>query len=78
MYLTLNLARVAVYLKDGVVLSKKEGGEWGLKNLPSEFHPIIIDALREYTGCADVIYDTKRAEEYADYMLNRILKSYDG
>ena len=78
MYLTLNLARVAAYLEDGVVFSKKEGGEWGLKNLPSEFHPVIKDALREYTESAEVIYDTKRAEEYADYMLNRILKSYDG
>ncbi len=31
MYLTLNLARVLAFLQDGSVLSKKEGGEWGLR-----------------------------------------------
>ena len=30
MYLILNPARVLVYLKDGLVLSKKEDGEWEL------------------------------------------------
>ena len=33
MYIILNLARVLAYIKGGLVLSKKEGGEWGLKNI---------------------------------------------
>lgn len=32
-YITLNLCRVLAYLKDGLCLSKKEGGEWGLAHL---------------------------------------------
>jgi streptomycin 3"-adenylyltransferase len=37
MYLILNLARVLAFMKDGLVLSKREGGEWGLKNLPEKY-----------------------------------------
>ncbi len=49
MYYTLNLTRVLAYKKEGLILSKKEGGEWGLKNLPEEFHPLIRKALEEYS-----------------------------
>ena len=48
MYLTLNLARVLAFLQDGSVLSKKEGGEWGLKNLPEKYHGLLREALSEY------------------------------
>ena len=72
MYLTLNLARVMAYRREGLVLSKKEGGEWGLKKLPEEFRPLISDALKEYTEGVGVIYDTELAREYARYMLDRI------
>lgn len=34
MYIILNLCRVLAYKKDNVILSKKEGGEWGLSNTP--------------------------------------------
>ncbi len=49
MYYTLNLTRVLAYKKEGLILSKKEGGEWGLKNLSEEFHPLIRKALEEYS-----------------------------
>ena len=32
-YITLNLCRVAAFLKDGLITSKKQGGEWGKENL---------------------------------------------
>jgi len=37
MYITLNLARVLAYQKDHLILSKKEGGEWGLANLVEKY-----------------------------------------
>lgn len=72
MYLTLNLARVLAYQKDGIVISKKKGGEWALRNLPEEYHPLIHSALNEYQEGLDVVYDEKTAVNYAEYMLSRI------
>ena len=72
MYLTLNLARVLAYKKEGVILSKKEGGEWALANLPEEYHPLIEAALKEYSDAVPVEYDLELAKQYAGYMLSRI------
>ena len=72
MYLTLNLARVLAYKEDGLVLSKKEGGDWAIRHLPSEYHPLIADALREYCESADVAYDKALAGRYAEYALAQL------
>ena len=71
MYLTLNLARVLAFLQDGSVLSKKEGGEWGLKNLPEKYHELLREALSEYRGETPG-YDTSIAKDYAHEMLRLI------
>ena len=72
MYLTLNLARVMAFREEGLVFSKKEGGEWALSRLPAEYHPLIRDALREYTGNAAAACDAGLAERYAAYAVRRI------
>ena len=72
MYLTLNLARVLAYKKEGLVLSKKEGGEWAINNLPQEFHSLITDAMREYEESAEIDYDIELAKRYAEYLINEI------
>ena len=72
MYLTLNLARVLAYREEGLVLSKKEGGEWALDRLPEEYRPPIRDALREYTEGAEVVYDAALLKRYAAYAIGRI------
>ena len=72
MYLILNLARVLAHLKEKEVLSKKEGGEWGLRNLPERYHPLIRSALCEYEDGEDILYDRVLAADYADYMLRQI------
>ncbi len=72
MYITLNLARVLAYKKEQLVLSKKEGGEWAIKNLPQEYKQLISDALREYLDGMDVTYDLSLAKEYAKYMIGQI------
>ena len=72
LYLTLNLARVLAYKEEGLVLSKKEGGEWAIGSLPAEFHPLINDAMREYCESADVVYDEALAKRYAAYIIKRI------
>lgn len=72
MYLTLNLARVLAYQEDGLVLSKKEGGEWAIKALPSEYRPLIKAAMREYSESAEVVYDKALAKRYAEYVIKRL------
>ena len=72
MYLTLNLARVLAYQKEKQVLSKKEGGTWGLQHLPEAYHPLIAMALKEYETGASVPYDLELAKRYAGYMLEQI------
>ena len=74
MYITLNLCRVLGYLCEWKVFSKKEGGEWGLANLPAEWHSIIRGALAEYAG--GPIMTSEKAERiaFAEYMLAEIKK----
>ena len=72
MYLTLNLARVLAYKKEGLVLSKKEGGDWALEHLPAEYRPLIADALREYSESEEVVYDDTLAKRYAEYAIREL------
>ena len=71
-YIILNLTRVLAYKSEKLVLSKKEGGEWGLKNLPAEFHQLIGDALKDYDEKTKTVYNMECARQFADYMLNKI------
>lgn len=71
MYLTLNLARVYAWVKEKKVLSKKEGGEWGLENLPDKYHSLLQEALKEYKGM-EPEYDTELAIDYAKEMVKII------
>ncbi len=77
MYLILNLARVLAYLKEKKVMSKKEGGVWGLQFLPKQYHPLIRSALLEYENGADVQYDRELAKNYAACMLKQITHEKD-
>lgn len=69
-YVTLNLCRVLAYLTEGVVLSKQEGGEWGLTHLPEEYHPLLREALAAYAGSA--FTGSARLSAFAEEMLQRI------
>ena len=60
------------YKEEGLVLSKKEGGEWAVTNLPAAYHPLIRNAMREYSGAAGIVYDDALAKRYAGYMIQRI------
>lgn len=62
-YIILNLCRVAAYVQHSAVLSKKTGGEWGVKHLPHTFRKLISSALHAYTG--DHMYQPNDEEEQA-------------
>jgi len=71
-YIILNLCRVLSYVKDGLVLSKKEGGEWVLKNIDDKYRGLIKDALVCYSSDQDMILNHSLALEYYKYMKNQI------
>ena len=72
MYIILNLARVLAYKRESLVLSKKEGGEWALKNLPEEYHALIQEAMEEYAKGKTGTYNEEESKKYATYMLREI------
>lgn len=71
-YVILNLCRVLAYKEDGLILSKREGGEWGLKNVPEKHHPLIISALNDYASTKRIEWDLTGGRQFAEYMLERI------
>ena len=71
-YVTLNLCRALAYMREGVILSKKAGGEWGLNHLPQSFHDLIAEALGCYTSARPMKTDMGNAPDFASYMLSQI------
>lgn len=72
MYVILNLCRVYAYKKDHLILSKNEGGQWGLKNLPIKYTPLISDALADYSGGPAMTPHDTLALEFVNDMLTWI------
>lgn len=72
MYIILNLCRVLAYKRDHLILSKQEGGDWGLVNIPDKYAGLISDAITEYQTGGSMRLDEPLAIEYADYMLEQI------
>lgn len=71
-YVTLNLCRVLAWAQEKRVLSKEQGGRWGLARLPERFAPVIQSALSAYTGQPAAPADSTEAVSFARYMLQRL------
>ena len=52
-YIVLNLCRVAAYVQAGLITSKAEGGEWGMRTLSHAQRPVVAEALAIYRGTSD-------------------------
>ena len=72
-YVTLNLCRVLAFKKEKLILSKKEGGEWGLVHVPETYRNLIQQALDEYISVDTMKLDEEVAVEYAGYMMEQIM-----
>ena len=73
-YVILNLCRAAAFLKNDLILSKKQGGEWALQNLSSQYHALISKALQSYMSETEMYLANMEAQKFADYMLRMIRK----
>lgn len=71
-YIILNLCRVLAYSKENRILSKLEGGKWGLENVPRKYVEMISGALDAYQLNHAMKLDEALAREYAAYMLEQI------
>ncbi len=71
-YVILNLCRVAAFLKNDFILSKKQGGEWALQNLPMQYHTLISNAVQSYISENEMNLDNMEAQKFADDMLQMI------
>jgi len=72
LYITLNLCRVMAFVRDGLVLSKQSGGQWGLTHLPERYHGLIQAALDGYASDRAMCVDADIAGAFADEMLTEI------
>ena len=73
MYVILNLCRVLAYRKDHLILSKQEGGAWGLKQIWAfKYKELIAAALLEYETGEDMVLQEPLAVEFAKEMLKKI------
>ncbi len=72
-YITLNLCRVLGFLKDGLYLSKEQGGRWGLAHLSETYHALITEALICYRSDKTMKPDRKSAKQFAEECLRSIL-----
>jgi len=72
-YVVLNVCRTFAYLQNGRVMSKKEGGVWGLQNFPAQFHDVIEEALTEYSECGnESALEKEQLIEFAKFMRREI------
>lgn len=71
-YVILNLCRVLAFIKDNVILSKEQGGQWGLLHLPKQYYEIVNCALSSYTSKTTMELNKERALDYSNYMLGQI------
>lgn len=74
-YYILNLCRVDAFIRDHLILSKKEGGEWGLKNLDSKYQELIKEALACYSSEKEMSFSQTLALEFCEYMMKNIFNA---
>lgn len=71
-YVILNLCRVLAYIQEGLCLSKKDGGQWGMEHCPAAYRAVISQAAECYAGNQEMELEPGQAAEFAKGMLELI------
>jgi streptomycin 3"-adenylyltransferase len=71
-YFILNLCRVLAYKNDGLVLSKEQGGLWGIEKLPEQYYPLTSRALNDYKSEIEGNFDKELLLNFSNYMIENI------
>lgn len=77
MYIILNLCRVLAFLREGICLSKAQGGQWGIKNLSEKYHSLIWESLKCYRSDQAMQINQNLSEQFANDMLTEIRQRKD-
>ena len=77
MYIILNLCRVYAYIKEGAVLSKEKGGQWGIANLSDKYHSLIASMIDNYINGTPISKDESLQISFCEYMLELIFNRDD-
>lgn len=75
-HVVLNLCRVLAYVESDLILSKKDGGYWGIKNVPKKYTGIIVSALDSYLDDKRSMTDENSGLliDFARYMHDEIFR----
>ncbi len=72
-YYILNLCRVLAYRREGLILSKEEGGAWYLeKGLDRRYAPLIESALAQYRGAPKKAFSEELSKSFARDILKQL------
>jgi streptomycin 3"-adenylyltransferase len=74
-YWILGACRILAFIRQEEILSKLEGGYWGIAHLPIKYHDLINQALSSYKGKRKGSHKWKHQEleSFAEYMTEAIL-----
>jgi predicted nucleotidyltransferase len=74
-YWILGACRILAFIREEEILSKLEGGYWGIAHLPIKYHNLINQALSSYQGKRKGNHKWKHQEleSFAEYMTEAIL-----
>ncbi|KMJ59909.1 hypothetical protein AB685_03395 [Bacillus sp. LL01] len=73
-YCVLNLVRVYWFIKDGVISSKQEAGEYGLSSFPKEFKGTFLKVTESYQGRHLSDFHKEELRKVRNYMKSEIEK----
>ncbi|MBU5438749.1 DUF4111 domain-containing protein [Tissierella sp. MSJ-40] len=74
-YYVLNLCRFLFFLKEDNISSKREGGQWAVRVLPSKYIELVNQCLSKYNGeIANLELENQLLLDFANYMINEIEK----
>lgn len=78
-YIILNLCRVLAYKYEDIILSKKDGGIWGIENIDKKYAGIIEKALSAYQDSNSFRWEDKEdiLIAFAKYALNLLFIKCD-
>ena len=73
-YGVLNLCRVLAYQHEKLIVSKQEGGEWGLAHLDTRFAPLIASVLNHYNRqeAQPLDVDSDLLNQFAEHMRDQL------
>lgn len=72
-YAVLNCCRILAYAHERAILSKAEGGEWGMRELPPEFRPLAELALEAYRSePRDDSFDLNEVRRFVEWVEARL------